>query len=237
MWPFGALHYVPLAALHVDHTPLVERNPLAVLPSASLARALRTAAGTPPRIPAMVFGDPTGDLAGAREEASKIGALFGTEPVLGSKVSRSAVSEALTSAGTVHIAAHAHFTAEDPLSSGLRLADGVLTAHELITMEAPALSLVTLSACETGVSQTNPAQELLGLTRALLFAGADSLVVSLWKVPDAATVDIMSTFYSRLRRDVWKVDALQAATLAARDRYGVQRFDQWAGFQLMGEWR
>jgi CHAT domain-containing protein/tetratricopeptide (TPR) repeat protein len=235
--PFGALHYVPLAALHVDHTPLVERNPLAVLPSASLARALRTAAGTPPHISAMVFGDPTGDLAGAREEASKVGALFGTEPILGSKVSRAAVSEALTSVGTVHIAAHAHFDAEDPLSSGLRLADGVLTARELITLEAPTLSLVTLSACETGVSQTNPAQELLGLTRALLFAGADSLVVSLWKVSDAATVDIMSAFYSRLQQDAWKVDALQAATLAARDRYGVQRFDQWAGFQLMGEWR
>jgi CHAT domain-containing protein len=87
------------------------------------------------------------------------------------------------------------------------------------------------------VSQTNPAQELLGLTRALLFAGADSLVVSLWKVPDAATVSIMSTFYNRLQQGVWKVDALRAAALAARDQYGAQRFDQWAGFQLVGEWR
>jgi CHAT domain-containing protein/thioredoxin-like negative regulator of GroEL len=235
--PFGALNYLPLAALQVNGTALVQRNPLAVLPSASLARALRIALGTPAHIPAVVFGDPTGDLPGARNEAAMISAFFDTTPVMGNEVSRAAVSEALTLAGTVHIAAHAHFDAEQPLSSGIRLADGVLSAHEIMTMSAPALSLVTLSACESGVSQTNPAQELLGLTRALLFAGADSLIVSLWKVPDAATAEIMSGFYGYLQQSVTKADALQAAALGAREKYGAQRFDQWAGFELVGEWR
>jgi CHAT domain-containing protein/Flp pilus assembly protein TadD len=235
--PFGALNYVPLAALRLDNTALITRNPMAVLPSASLARALRAAAGTPPRIPAAVFGDPTGDLPGAREEAGAVAKMLRAKPLLGADVTQAAVSEALTSAGIVHIAAHAHFDKDDPLSSGIRLSDGVLPAHHLITMSAPALSLVTLSACETGISQTNPAQELLGLTRALLFAGADSLVVSLWKVPDAATAEIVSTFYDRLQHDAWKVDALQAGVLAARERYGEKQFHQWAGFQLMGEWR
>jgi CHAT domain-containing protein len=235
--PFGALNYVPLAALWVDDVPLVERNPLAVLPSASLARALRAAAGTPPQVPAMVFGDPTGDLPGARNEASLVAAMLGAKPIMGPDVTQAAVSVALRSAGTVHVASHAYFDAEDPLSSGMRLSDGVLSARHLIAMSAPALSLVTLSACETGVNQENPAQELLGLTRALLFAGADSLLVSLWKVPDLATADIMSHFYSELRKDTGKADALQAAMLAARERYGRQRFDLWAGFELIGEWR
>ncbi len=235
--PFGPLNYVPLAAVRIGDTQLVERNPLAVLPTASLARALRAAAGTLPRVAAMVFGDPTGDLPGARTEADVVGRLLGAPPVLGTGSTREAVSEALISAGTVHIAAHANFDVEDPLLSGIRLSDGVLSARELIMMPALALSLVTLSACETGINQNNPAQELLGLTRALLFAGADSLVVSLWKVPDAASLEIMSAFYRRLKEHDWKADALQAAALAAREQYGPQRFDQWAGFELIGEWR
>lgn len=235
--PFGALNYLPLAALRLPDLPLVERNPLAVLPTASMIRALRTALGTPAAIPAMVFGDPTGDLAGARDEAIKIGALYGTTPRLGPTASRAAVGSALATAAIVHIAAHARFDTESPLASGIQLADGTLSAQEIITMSAPALSLVTLSACETGISKTNPAQELLGLTRALLFAGADSLVVSLWKVPDAATTGIMSDFYTSLQRGTGKGDALQTAVLGARERYGAKRFDQWAGFELIGEWR
>jgi len=235
--PFEELNYLPLAALRLPDLPLLERNPLAVLPNASLIRALRTALGTPADVPAMLFGDPTGDLAGARNEAIKVAALYGTVPGLGPAASRAAVSSALTTASIVHIAAHARFDAEDPLASGIRLADGTLSARQIITMSAPALSLVTLSACETGISQTNPAQELLGLTRALLFAGADSLVVSLWKVPDAATTGIMSDFYASLQRGTGKAQALQTAMLGARDRYGTERFDQWAGFELIGEWR
>ena len=90
---------------------------------------------------------------------------------------------------------------------------------------------MTLSACETGISEVNDAQELLGLTRALLFAGADSLIVSLWKVPDAATAEIMSDFYGQLGRGTSKADALRAAVLRARDKHGT-RFDRWAGFEL-----
>jgi CHAT domain-containing protein/tetratricopeptide (TPR) repeat protein len=235
--PFGALNYVPLAALRVDGAVLAERNPLAVMPNASLIRALRSAAGSAPSQPAMVFGDPTGDLPGARDEARLVGDLLGVEPVCGPAVTRAAVTAALESAGIVHVAAHAHFDADNPLSSGLRLADGLLTARDLITRSFPALSLVTLSACETGISLDNPAQELIGLTRALLFAGADSLLVSLWKVADSATVEMMSSFYGRLLRHMGKAEALQEAVLAARAHHGRQRFDRWAGFELIGEWR
>jgi tetratricopeptide (TPR) repeat protein len=235
--PFGPLHYVPFAALAVQGVPLIERNPVAVLPNGSIIRALRTAAGTSACVPAAVLGDPTEDLAGARAEADMVGGLLGADPLVGQQATRAVVTEALARARIVHIAAHARFDADDPMSSGIRLADGLLTARTLLAMSAPSLSLVTLSACETGISQIDPAQELLGLTRALMFAGADSLLLSLWKVPDASTVDIMSTFYNRLENGAWKADALRAAALGARERYGAHRFDQWAGFQLIGEWR
>ena len=142
--PFGALNYVPLAALRVDGTDLAERNPLACLPTASLARALRMTPAANPEVAAIVFGDPTGDLAGARAEATAVASIFGTTPVLGDGASRAAVWSALTRAGIVHVAAHSYFSPDAPLSSGLRLSDGVLAAKEIITLSAPTLSLVTL---------------------------------------------------------------------------------------------
>lgn len=234
--PFGTLNYVPIGALQASGTCLAERNTLAILPSASLSRVLRMTQAAGGQVPAMVFGDPTGDLRGARDEAAAVATIFDTSAKLGSAATRAAVTDALTRAGIVHVAAHAHFDVTEPLSSGLRLSDGVLEAQAILTMSAPALSLVTLSACETGVSEVNPAQELLGLTRSLLFAGADSLLVSLWKVPDAPTVDIMSDFYGELSRGRGKARALQTAMLHARDKHGT-RFDRWAGFELIGEWR
>ena len=140
--PFGVFNYVPLAALRVDGVDLAERNVLARLPNASLARALRLTSAVNPEVPAMVYGDPTGDLAGARAEATSVASIFGTAPVLGQGASCAAV---LTRAGIVHVAAHSYFDAANPLSSGLRLSDGVLSAEEIMTLSAPALSLVTCS--------------------------------------------------------------------------------------------
>ncbi|MGW1493854.1 CHAT domain-containing protein [Streptomyces sp. NPDC002402] len=235
--PTGALHHVPLGGLRAGGRILLERNPLALLPSASLLRALRSAAHAAPSTPAAVFGDPGGDLPGARAEALSVAARFATAPLLGGDATKAAAREAMTTAGILHIAAHAHFDAADPLGSGLVLTDGVLSARQILRLKAPALSLVTLSACETGISETDAAEELVGLTRALLFAGADAMVVSLWKVPDLATKDIMSNFYDAVGRGSSKSDALRRAVLDARDTYGPGRLDRWGGFQLIGDWR
>jgi CHAT domain-containing protein/tetratricopeptide (TPR) repeat protein len=236
--PAGPLHYVPLGAVRVGEETLLERNPIVVLPSASLIRALRVATHAEAETVAAVFGDPTGNLPGARAEAIMVAQRFdGTLLRLGSDASVAAVTQGLRTAEIVHVAAHAQFESIDPLASGLVLADRVLTARELLKVAAPSVKLVTLSACETGINETNPAEELLGLTRALLFAGADSLVLSLWKVPDEPTAYVMEHFYNELKAGRLKVDALRNATLAARERYGGQRFDQWGGFQLVGEWR
>jgi tetratricopeptide (TPR) repeat protein len=235
--PVGVLHHVPLGALRRRDELLLERNPIALLPSASILRALRVATHQPASMPAAVFGDPTGDLPGARSEAVVIAERFATRAALGHEASIAAVRRALAEADLLHVAGHARFDPADALASGLVLADGTLTAREIIATEAPALLLVALSACETGVIENDAAEELVGLTRALLFAGADSVVVSLWKVPDLPTLDVMGGFYDAIADGTAKVDALRAAVLAARERHGLNRIDRWAGFQLVGDWR
>ena len=79
--------------------------------------------------------------------------------------------------------------------SALHLADGWLTARDAYDLRLRC-SLVTLSACETGINAVTPGDELLGLVRGFLAAGAPALLVSLWPVDDATTVQFMSHFYT-----------------------------------------
>ncbi|MFC0844345.1 CHAT domain-containing protein [Streptomyces noboritoensis] len=232
--PTGPLHHVPLGAVRHGPDVFLARNPVVVTPSASLLHSRRLAARERARNAHAVFGDPTGDLPNARLEAEELAALWDVPPRIGPAATGDAVLAALGSAGTVHVAAHARFSAPDPLASGLVMADRVLSAREILRAQAPALDLVTLSACETGVSHADASEDPMGLTRALLFAGAGSVLVSLWTVPDSSTRRLMTGFYAELGRGTGKAEALRRAALAARADDA--RFDHWAGFVLMGAW-
>jgi CHAT domain-containing protein len=131
----------------------------------------------------------------------------------------------------IHIAAHGLFRADNPLFSALRLADGWLTVNEIYQLELGG-SLVTLSSCETGVGQVATGDELIGLSRAFFHAGAPALVVSLWKVSDASTTELMQSFYENLRASESVAAALQGA-----QRDTMARFPHpyhWAAFQVTG---
>jgi tetratricopeptide (TPR) repeat protein/CHAT domain-containing protein len=139
----------------------------------------------------------------------------------------------------------------DPLTeSGIALAganrlptksgryDGVLSAEELIGIDLNKTQLVTLSACETGRGEEETGQGALGLRSAFLAAGARSLIMSLWKVPDAATGSLMEKFYSNLwQRKLPRLEALLEAQRALRDdpsgEYSAPV--NWAGWILVGE--
>ncbi|MEZ4675179.1 MAG: CHAT domain-containing protein [Caldilineaceae bacterium] len=99
-----------------------------------------------------------------------------------------------------------------------------------------AASLVTLSACQTGRSVIGGGDELLGLMRAFLAAGAASVVMSLWSVHDESTALLMQSFYQALLRGQSKQHALQQAQGHLRtndDRYAHPYF--WAPFLLIGD--
>jgi CHAT domain-containing protein/tetratricopeptide (TPR) repeat protein len=232
--PTGPVHNIPLGAVRLGEDVLLARNPLVISPSASLLRSRRLAVQHGGQGGHAVFGDPTGDLAGARVEAAELAGRWGTGPLLGAEATAGALLAALGSAGSVHVAAHAEFSAADPLASGVRMADRVLTAREILAIRTSGLDLVALSACESGVYHAERSEEPMGLPRALLFAGAHSVLASLWKVPDRSAYQLMTGFYSGLRSGLPKAEALRRTVLTVRGQD--ERLDRWAGFVLVGSW-
>jgi CHAT domain-containing protein len=103
--------------------------------------------------------------------------------------------------------------------------------------------LICLSACETAMSEVAEGDELLGLIRAFLYAGAPSVVASLWKVDAKSTRDLMLTFYRHLRESyqdsgsIDKPEALRQAQLRVMEREGARSSFHWAPFILVGDWQ
>ena len=91
--------------------------------------------------------------------------------------------------------------------------NGILTAYEAAMLDLYGTELVVLSACETGVGQVENGQGVFGLRLALAMAGAQSLTMSLWKVADRATADLMIDFYTRLKAGEGRLEALRQAQL------------------------
>ncbi|HEY6328119.1 MAG TPA: CHAT domain-containing protein, partial [Blastocatellia bacterium] len=113
--------------------------------------------------------------------------------------------------------------------------DGFLQMYEIFNMRMRP-DLVTLSACETGLGKQVQGEGLVGLTRAFFYAGAPSLVLSLWNVDDRSTASLMEDFYRRLQatRDS-KADALREAKLSLiRDGHFAHPY-YWAAFVLNGK--
>lgn len=159
--------------------------------------------------------------------------MLGVGALAGSQATRHEVMSRLPNARLVHVACHAGFDAVEPLRSGITLADGALTAAEVMAMRLDA-ELVVLSACESGLAGSLGGDELAGLALAFMHAGARALVVSLWRVDDAATSTLMRTFYERLRRQ-GPAPALGHAATSLRRTHEHPYF--WAPFAFIGDWK
>lgn len=237
--PSAELFYAPLHAVPACGIPLISRNAIFYAPSASALRhcVRRRPPAEADVARATVFGNPTWDLDHAQEEAVIVAKLLGTEPVIGADVTRERWFEAMATSDIIHFAGHAEFDRKDPLASCLFLAnDDPLTARELFAAAGSPIRLITLSGCETGVNRIHPGDELLGLTRSLLYAGASSLMLTLWPVDDESSAQLMTAFYDRwLKQGQTKVDALRGAqedlwTSGVTDPYHYSRFI------LIGDW-
>ena len=116
--------------------------------------------------------------------------------------------------------------------------DGLLTALEVTGLDLWGTRMVVLSACETGVGEVKNGEGVYGLRRALVLAGSESQVMSLWRIPDAATRDLMVAYYGRLRAREGRAEALRQVQLAMLngERTRTHPF-YWAGFIESGDWR
>ena len=108
--------------------------------------------------------------------------------------------------------------------------DGILTSEEMARMDMSHVDLVVLSACETGLGAIKGSEGVYGLQRALKMAGVRSSLVSLWKVPDKQTAELMTFFYTYYSRGVSKASALKEAQVSMKRKYSLPFC--WAGFQL-----
>ena len=115
--------------------------------------------------------------------------------------------------------------------------NGFVGLQDIYGLRAP-VDLVVLSACQTALGKDVRGEGLLGLTRGFMYAGASSVVASLWKVDDEATAELMRQFYTNmLRKGMTPADALRAAQNSIRQRPEWQAPYYWAGFTLQGEYR
>jgi CHAT domain-containing protein len=116
--------------------------------------------------------------------------------------------------------------------SAIRLADSYLSLYDLYHMDLP-VDLLTLSGCVTGLNVIVEGDESIGLSRGLLYAGARSLLLSLWDVDDRSTAEFMKLFYSDLLQGDSKAEALRRAMLDLRRLYPHPYY--WAPFRLIGK--
>jgi CHAT domain-containing protein len=232
--PFGSLHAVPFAALRGHDHWLVERYELAVAPSASLACV--PADGT--RSDAVSDAAPMLVVGVADEVAPRIDAEVEAiarsgrcEVLAGAGATIEVVREAVRDRRTVHFACHGRFLPSLPAASGIRLADGWMPVREIVALPLDA-ELVFLSACESGRHAVDAGEELCGIARAFLAAGARRVVTSLWPVRDAAAEAVATGYHTAAGAGKRPSAALRDSMLATM-RFLPHPCD-WAAFTVSG---
>jgi CHAT domain-containing protein len=249
--PHGPLTYLPFAALRDpnDGKYLVERHAILYVPSAAVLTAIR---GAPSPLEAragaaVALAPFPGDLPATMEEARGVArAIPGAVVLVGPSATESALRRAQDGAPLVHVATHGELNAHSPMFSQVALAaggrgdhrdDGRLEVHELLGLRVRS-SLVFLSGCETGIGNAwstsfSPGEDFTTLAQGFLYAGAGSVVATLWRIEDDAAAALAERFYAGLQRTSAPEALAEAQRAMLRDPRFALPFD-WAAYTVSG---
>ena len=189
----------------------------------------------------LLLGNPELDSAALNLPYSEVeidnAALFFPDALklLHDEASETNVKEKASSYEVLHFATHATFDNDDPFNSSLLLAsdginDGKLTVEEIYQLKLKP-SLVVLSACETGLGKYSAGDEIIGFYRAFMYAGAQSIIATLWPIADEASSFLINEFYQSFKKNSLG-ESLRMAQLKTKEQY--PNPVNWAGFVLVG---
>jgi CHAT domain-containing protein/Flp pilus assembly protein TadD len=247
--PHDSLFLVPFVALQdKDGKYLIEKHTILTAPSIQVLDLTHQQRQNVTGKDVLVMGNPImpkvgippvqlSALAGAEKEAVTVANLFKTKAITGKDATKAALKQRLSSARIIHLATHGLLDdADKSIPSAIALAptsndDGLLTPAEIVNLSINA-ELVVLSACDTGRGKIT-GDGVIGLSRSLITAGAPSVIVSLWAVPDSPTSELMTEFYQQWQKNPDKAVALRNAMLITMKKH--PRPINWAAFTLMGE--
>jgi CHAT domain-containing protein len=229
--PAGALNYVPFHALFDGRKYVIESREVKCSPSAAVWMKLNS---HKPKDPAnallMAFADERIPLVD-REVDQLAKRLPNATKLKGKQATFAAFQKHAANFDLIHLACHGQFRSDSPMFSSLHLADGSVTVRDVCAIRLKA-ELVTLSACETGLNKIFAGEEILGLARGCLSAGARSLILSLWTVNDDATAVLMTDLYENLQRGKTIAASLRGAQLELIKKGEHPYF--WSPFLMIG---
>ncbi|HQU81876.1 MAG TPA: CHAT domain-containing protein, partial [Pyrinomonadaceae bacterium] len=227
----GILHYLPFQALHDGESFLIETKQISYAPSAAIWRNLNENERVLTEN-ALLVGVTDKFTPLVKTEIDVLSKLFKQSETLNDdKATLENLSKKIHNSGILHLACHGKFRPDNPSFSSLGLYRENLTVKDAQSLDLKG-RLVVLSACETGLNNVVSGEELIGLLSGFLSAGAASLVMSLWTVNDAATLEMMKNFYEFLSKNESVKKSLQNAQLQLLKKNPHPYF--WSPFVLIG---
>lgn len=243
--PHRQLHYLPLHALKHNGAYLIENYNIVYSPSASsIGYCQNKRKPVSSNFNGLVLGAGKSNDADflrnlIEEEADRIYNILGKGSSIykGTQVTKKVIKEKSKGKDLIHFSCHGFFHPEMPMKSGLLLGnDEILSIEDIFQLELSA-TMVTLSACQTGLNKQNPGDDLIGLTRSFIYAGSPSVVVSLWSVSAQSTLEMMEKFYNHIKAGMSKIEALRNAQMDMLQSTEHSHPYYWAPFILVGDWQ
>lgn len=256
MVPHRELALVPFPALlSRSGSRLINKYYIAIAPSISLLAKLHnlpTRADTPsaaliignPKMPNLAAFGSLKQLPKAGVEANTVADILGTTAFCDEKATKEVVLKLIESAKIVHFATHGLLripNSKSYLLGGLVLAGSatkdtveecILLPEEIQQLKLHGCRLVMLTCCNTGQGKVS-AEGLLGIGRAFLFAGATTVILSLWEVPDThVTLELVRNFYVNYTQNASPAESLRKAMLMAKQK--AAKTNEWASYYVLG---